>query len=108
MMWIVQNFNDLGNLDCNKLKSCLVLKLSCHSACRQFYSMNIGVASKVERMIEESGYLQSATVVQTDNACRAVVTNLLAECGICHLKGRPAQPWTNGGAKRFMSAISTF
>jgi len=60
--------------------------------------MNIVVASKLERMIEESEYLQSAIMIQTDNACGAVVTNLLAECGICHLEGAPAQPWTNGGA----------
>jgi len=69
---------------------------------------DIVVAAKLERMIEESEYLHSSTVMQTDNAFGAVVTNLLAEYGIRHLKGRPAQPWTNGEAERFMSVISTF
>jgi len=69
---------------------------------------DIVVAAELERLIEESEYLQSATVMQNDNAFGAVVTNLLAEYGIRHLKERPAQPWTNRGAERFMSVISTF
>jgi hypothetical protein len=69
---------------------------------------DIVVAAELESLIEGSEYLQLATVMQTDNAFGAVVTNLLTEYGIRHLKGRPAQPWTNGGAERFMSVISTF